>query len=122
MLTIATSHGKVYTFLTLDSIDWNGDENELTVFSNGRKVVFHAPLSGEKFPEYIADCFAGKDGTIPVSVEPKGQKRPAWKSKMTSKEKDKFDEELEIYEESIIEIFTGLPIEIARHFNDDAKK
>lgn len=122
MLTIVTSYGKVHSFLALDSIDWNGDENELTVFSNGRKVVFHAPLSGEKFPEYIADCLVGKDGTIPVSVEPKDKKRPSWKSKMTSKEKDKFDEELEIYEESIIEIFTGLPIEIARHFNDDAGK
>lgn len=122
MLTIGTSYGKVYTFLALDSIDWNGDENELTVFSNGRKVVFHAPLSGETFPEYIAQCFVGKDGTIPVSVKPKDKKRPAWKSKMTSKEKDQFDKELEIYEELISLIFTELPIEIARHFNDDAEK
>ena len=109
-MLIIVSETKTYAFLSVSSVECDGENATFTVLSEGRDYAFRVPIDGAK-GETIMRILVDKDGRTEIPVVPEGG-RPR-RGKLSKKE----SEELMMgFEERVWDLYRELPVKIARGF------
>lgn len=109
-MLIIVSETKTYAFLSVSSVECDGENATFTVRSEGRDYIFRVPIDGAK-GETIMWIFVGKDGNTEIPSVPEGG-RPR-RGKLS---KEEYEELLMGFEERVWDLYRELPVKIARGF------
>jgi len=106
-MLIIESETKTYAFLSVSSVECDGENATFTVRSEGRNYVFRVPIDGTK-GETIVRILVGKDGNTEIPVVPEGG-RPR-RGKLSE---DEYETKVGAFEERVWDLYRGLPATIA---------
>lgn len=109
-MLIIVSETKTYAFLSVSSVECDGENAVFTVRSEGRDYIFRVPIDGAK-GETIVQIFVGKDGKTEIPAFPEcGRPR---RGKLSA---EKYDELVMEFEDKVWDLYRELPVKIARGF------